>query len=235
MKSIFSSSIKKYLDLLGSNHCILRFFCYDPWLSSGAKKWEKPVMLSRPVSVKVLVDWVHSATERSHPHLCRMVPGVMKVHRVTQGRKKSTGIFTFVFLLSFLDLLQFGIKKSTCNCKLKGCLHLSNTLLGFLFRSMSLDPENSGFFVSISHIKWIESKSFWEGVNLWSQSQTAWPIFHPLIHTEGVWVVHLGNLHPTWCCKMLWTSHPHRWYCCMGWGPLSRKNRDLKIPWNSGL
>lgn len=115
MKSIFSSSISKYLGLLGPNQCILRFFCRDLWLSSGANKWKNPVMLSSPVSVMILVDWVHSATGGSHPQLCQM-----KVHKVTQGRRENSGIFIFVFLLSFMELLQFGIKKSTCNCKLKG-------------------------------------------------------------------------------------------------------------------
>lgn len=120
MKSIFSSSISKYLGLLGSNQCILRIFCHDPWLSSGANNWKNPVMLSSPVSVMILVDWVHSAIGRSHPQLCQMLRGVTKVHKVTQGRRENAGIFVFVFLLSFLELLQFAIKKSTCNCKLKG-------------------------------------------------------------------------------------------------------------------
>lgn len=150
MKSIFSSSINKYLSLLGSNQCILRFFYYDPWFSSGANRWKnkEPCHAFKTCfcnGIGRLLGFILL-------HILSYVECYLESWRFIRSHKegkKAQGFLYFVFLLSFSELFQFGIEKSTCNCKLKGCLHLFNTLLGFSLNSMSLDPKYSEVSLSL--------------------------------------------------------------------------------------
>lgn len=103
-RSIFSSWVNKYWNLLGWNQWVLSFFCYHSWAGPGANGWENPVMLSRPVSAKLFADWVNSGRESSHPQLCQMLPGVNMVCKITWGRKQSTWIFKNYYFYFFLLL-----------------------------------------------------------------------------------------------------------------------------------
>lgn len=175
----------------------------------------------------MLVEFIQFMKGHTLSHV--ELPGVMIIHEVTEGREWSTGILIFVFSLLF-EQLCFGVSRSIC--RLKGYCHLSNATLGFPPSSVPLDPQIlRGFFISISHITWMESESLWEGGNFWKSKPDCVAHIYPLDPYWKICVVHSGSQHPT--CKLLCSSHPQKVYWSMGCSSLSRQSETWKSPWRT--